>query len=172
MDRSEHLYREKSEPNGLVGCGRALMTKPKAIALTSFMSCFLLLVCVALALASGFVSRPHRFEFPDRYIGWVTIHYRNSSCPPLETDGICIVMSIDNSGFACTSDSVARGIRYTRYAYVRDNGSKISIPGSKRGGSGVYVWEIGYAELEHVKCMFVGTEMQLNAEWPNAPTPC
>jgi hypothetical protein len=129
----------------------------------------LLLFCTILGVALGELSRPLRFEFPAGYRGWAQVFYEVPGCPPLPTKGLYVVIPVNESGVACTSSSVSKGWRITRFEYVKLDGTRTQIEGWGRERDTVRVWEISHSANTHETCLFVGTEDEFREPWDNSP---
>ncbi len=120
-------------------------------------------------IATGEVSRPKRWVFPEGFRGWVVVRYRNTSCPPLRTDGIFYVLPIPASGQACTSNSLGTGWTYERFEYSQKNGRQVGIPAGDGHDSTVAVWNIASSGDSLEQYLFVGTRTELDQSWNVAP---
>jgi len=128
-----------------------------------------LVACLLLAVPTGFVSRPERWDLPADYRGWVVLRYEDPSCPPLRADGLNRVIPFDAAGRACTSGRMARGWIYTEHQYVAPGGARTAVPEGEWGRPGVQVWaEITSSDYTE-EAAFVGTEEQLNTNWASRP---
>src|SRR5215469_11971241 len=82
----------------------------------------LVLSVCTIAVFTGNLGRPIRWDLPPGYRGWVVVQYGNIACQPLSKNGLYLVVRITPSGHACTSSPIPTGWRYERYEYLDGNG--------------------------------------------------
>jgi hypothetical protein len=86
-------------------------------------------VLIIGGLNCGGVGRPVNWEIPAGYIGWIVVQYKDSSCPPLRSDGLYLDVDITSAGTACTStDDTLKVWRYNRFEYIDQDGVRTEIP--------------------------------------------
>jgi hypothetical protein len=121
-----------------------------------------------LLMMVGWRPRPSRYEIPAGYRGWVLVRYDEPTCPPLESRGLYLVIQIDASGMGCTSSDRPGGVRYVRYEYVADDGTRTPLP-STGWGQGGQIWAGAYSLTQKRAYFFVGSEEELKRSWGEQP---
>jgi hypothetical protein len=118
------------------------------------------------------VARPMRYEFPERFKGWLVVRYEDPNCPPLLRRGIFLVVSVPVSGQVCTSSRRPEGWIYYRFDYLEPGGNRTSVPlrtGSDPPGI-VQVWLVTYLPDYKWEEDWVGTKEEAN-HWGTPPDP-
>ena len=117
-------------------------------------------------LAALVMGRPMRYEIPGNYRGWMEVQFENSECPPLRSQGIFRVVSIQTDGRVCTSDHHPRGWTYYKFEYVYPDSTRKSLHWNDPGRSGTQVWLIGHRMEDQTDEIFVGDEEAMNHSGP------
>jgi hypothetical protein len=119
----------------------------------------ILMVLGGLALLTliAFVSigRPVKWLFSGDDVGWVTVQFNNPACPPLQTQGLFLVVDVTDRKSVCTSSRLSHRLTYFRFE-VHENDR---IHKLKWGES---VWPAGYKEDSGWYIVFVGSRDKFN----------
>lgn len=127
---------------------------------------------LVVGILTGEISRSSLYEIPEGYRGWVVIQYGDSSCPPLKSEGIYLVVRFSPRGRACTSAPQPRGWTIDRHYYLDERGNRTALPLSHIGEGGM-IWAgsstnpPGVSFARHT--FFVGTEDELQQSWHLRP---
>jgi hypothetical protein len=117
-------------------------------------------------------GRPMRYEFPEGFKGWLTIRFSDPTCPPLDSQGAFLIVSVPASGQVCTSTPHSDRWVYYRFEYLHSDGSRTSIP--LRSGSTspqkVYVWLVTFDPDQKWEVDWVGTKEE-SSHWGTLPSP-
>jgi hypothetical protein len=124
------------------------------------LSALLLAVWVILVLVD-FRLRPVRYELPADYHGWVVVRYERPECPPLQHDGLVIVVKIGDDGTACTSSSRPTGAGFVNYAYRTPEGDRIELRPAEAEETGM-IWARAYETTSKTTSFFVGSQEELS----------
>lgn len=130
---------------------------------------------VVIALGWGLYQmfgRPMRYEFPGGFKGWLVVQFEDSTCQPLRSQGIFLVVSVPASGQVCTSTRHPDGWIYYRFDYVNANGTRTSLPlrsGSDPSGR-IQVWLVTYLRDYKWEEDWVGTKED-SIHWGTPPDP-
>ncbi len=121
---------------------------------------------VILGALSGTVGRPVLYEIPGGYKGWLVVRDEDSSCPPLTTRGVFLLVTLDSSGRACTSTALPKGYHYVHFRYAYPNGARDFLSlGSGMNPQGE-VWLMGHDPQKNQEFIFVGSEGEMETSGP------
>lgn len=79
------------------------------------------------------------YLIPDRYVGWLCVHYGQPDAMPLEAEGRFKVLRFGPDGVVRTSDDGRPGTGFEdRFFYVSSSTTRRSVPTGDMGGGGTY----------------------------------
>ena len=128
-----------------------------------FMCFFGLAIAIFVLMEFG---RPELWQIRDGYRGWIVVHYSDPNCFPLSTRGICRVIVIDKTGYACTASPMSYKWTYDKAEYVMPDGNRKSI---RTYGQTARLWRIASSSESNKELDFAGSREEMLAHWAEQP---
>jgi len=130
-----------------------------------------------IAVSVGFFGKPIQYEIAGPYQGWVTVIYENPHCQTLGTDGVYLVVHVDETGNGCSSSPIPQGWRYTKFVRISKDGKRTTLVSSSWASEqSRMIWagavmtpQGGYPHMGEI--FFIGTADQLKDAWSRQPIP-
>ena len=135
------------------------------------------LVCLfAPNISFGTESQEMAYESPPHFKGWILIQYEDPACAALPSGTASILVSIPESGCACTSDALPLGFRLRRLERVHPDGTREVIPFRFHDDSSeVWNWGTGMGPSRSIRktllreAFFVGSKKEFLSQYKLNP---
>lgn len=108
------------------------------------------------------------WNIPDNFRGWAIVTFDDQTCEKRVPHSFWKTIAVDQTGKGCAPFSLPRGWTFNRYAYVKADGTRISLSARSQGNT---VLPLSYNPSRKTYVFFVGTETERDKSWNSEPRP-